>query len=264
MMILSQRGNDAFDNTQNLLMSMMMAGSGALGDRSLTSNPLLVMALLDNNDEKVAFDLLLKMSLLGGDDSSGRLVSSPLLLTSLLGENVDRTAITKLMLAQASEPNSRQIEPLLLMSLLENEQAVNPLRLMHINDGTIDPLSMLLMSGDKTASSDDGDREAKNLDLLLLVAAAKGQESDLPRHLLYAGLLQDGTDSFDDVLPLVMMNDDSEFAQSANPVLLQAYMNGDSSEDLVLPLLISSGAFGGKKKQFYLYSCIPQTKYLLF
>lgn len=170
LMILSQRGNNVL-NTKSLLMSMLMAGSGAAGDRSLTSNPLLVMALLDN-DEKIAFDILMKMSLLGGQHIGG-LFSTPLLLSSLLSENVDRNIITKLMISQISESYDHQIDPLLLISLLENE---------------------------------DG--------------------------------------SLDDSLPLIMMNDDSDFAQSANPVLLQAYMNGDSTEDLVMPLLISSGALG--------------------
>ena len=139
LMILGNRGKDSFD-TQSLLMSMMMAGSAASGDQSLTSNPLLLMTMLDSADDNSAVDLLLKMTMLGGDSSS--LLSNPLMLTSLLGEDIDQNTLVHLMISQNS--GSTDVNPLLLMSVMDSDLKNDPLMLMSLLGNDIDPATILL------------------------------------------------------------------------------------------------------------------------
>jgi len=150
LMILGNRGKDSFD-TQSLMMSMMMAGSAASGDhQSLTSNPLLLMTMMDSADDSTAADLLLKMTLLGaGEGSSASLLSNPLLLTSLLGEDVDQNTLVHLMISQNSGSIvAGDISPLLLMSVMNSDLKNDPLMLMSLLGDDISPATVLLLSDD--------------------------------------------------------------------------------------------------------------------
>merc|ERR1712136_293540 len=234
LMILSQRGNGEID-TQSLMMSMMMAGSGASGDNSLTSNPLLLMAMLDSGDDSSATDLLLMTTLLGGDSSG--LMSNPLLLTTLLGGDLDQNTLLPLMISQSG---NGEIDPLLLVSLIGGgDNLVNdPLMLLSLIGNDIDPATILLLSGETINAGQDGDQSTIDPIMLLALTGGLGGEGGLDPIMLM--LLTQG-DSNIDLITLLALTGGLGGEGGLDPITLMLLTQGDSKVDPLMLMLLSGG-----------------------